>query len=494
MAKIRIAIQDEIPLTITTYTLPHSTEEYMNLILETFLRELKQEHLIEYLKYCLSELLTNSKKANTKRIYFREKNLNIFDEADYEQGMAKFKADTLDNIEHYLIKQKEAGLYVRLIMQVRKNKIKIEVRNNSEMTYEEYKRVHDKLNRAQQYTSMDQAFQSILDDSEGGGLGLIIMILMLKKVGLTEENFQVLCERGETITRIILPLQVFTNQEIVRLTQQFVKKIDELPLLPATIKQVERLIADPKSAMSDIAAVIASNAELAADLLKEINSAAYALSQPCSNLTSAVAMVGLRGIKSLLLSVASLQTLLPLVVKPRPGLREHSHRVALYAQLLARQFYPERREIEEDAYACGLLHDIGKYIFDAVHPDLLDSAQAVCKLRGFSIDVFERMVSGVTHGDLGSMIAEKWNYPKMMISVIRHHHEPDLAPSSARTVTYLVYLADFIVGYEKGDLEARLLDVEVAHRFSIQGEAQLRSLSEHYSRIYSAVSKRYANL
>ena len=93
--------------------------------------------------------------------------------------MKTFKIDTLDDINYYLSLQKKAGLYVRLILQFRNGKIKIEVRNNSDLTVFEYKRIHDKLSRAQQYSSVDQALDQVLDDSEGAGLGLIIMIVWL---------------------------------------------------------------------------------------------------------------------------------------------------------------------------------------------------------------------------------------------------------------------------------------------------------------------------
>ena len=84
VAKIRMAINAEAPLTITTYTLPHRMELYMNAVLTTFFKELHQEHMIQYLIYCQNELVTNAKKANTKRIYFKEKNLDITEQSDYE--------------------------------------------------------------------------------------------------------------------------------------------------------------------------------------------------------------------------------------------------------------------------------------------------------------------------------------------------------------------------------------------------------------------------
>ena len=179
-SKIKMAIRAGIPLSITTYTLPREMSEYMEKVLSSFLKELGQEHMDTYLKYCLNELVTNAKKANTKRIYFKEKNLDLFDADDYEKGMQTFKEETLNNIRYYLGLQKKSGLYVKLILQTRNNRIKIEVRNNSELTFREYKRMHDKLSRAQQYTSVDQAMTQIVDLSEGAGLGIIIMILMVQ--------------------------------------------------------------------------------------------------------------------------------------------------------------------------------------------------------------------------------------------------------------------------------------------------------------------------
>ena len=62
-------------------------ESYMDDVLAAFLEELNQKYMTEYLTYCLNELVTNSKKANTKRIYFQEKNLNILDPVEYELGI-----------------------------------------------------------------------------------------------------------------------------------------------------------------------------------------------------------------------------------------------------------------------------------------------------------------------------------------------------------------------------------------------------------------------
>ena len=95
--KIKKSIQANLPLSIMTYTLPHEMEIYMSDVLTAFLKELNQENLIEYLTYCLNELVTNAKKANTKRVYFDEKNLDINNLIFFIKCMTVVSTSSRDN-------------------------------------------------------------------------------------------------------------------------------------------------------------------------------------------------------------------------------------------------------------------------------------------------------------------------------------------------------------------------------------------------------------
>ncbi len=475
--KITLAIRSGLPLTITTYTLPHDMEIYMQEILSEFLHQLGQDHMINYLTYCQQELITNAKKANTKRIYFQEKKLDITNPEDYEKGMLSFKEDTLGNVNYYLEKQKRAGLYIKLILQFRNNKIKLEVRNNSQLVLDEYKRIHDKLCRVQQYTSIEDALSKVIDDSEGAGLGLIIMILMLQKIGLTEDNFQVICENGETITRIILPLNQKTEYEMNAISEEFKNAIDAIPQFPENIARLSKLLSDPKAQMSEIAAQISNDVALTAELLKQVNSAAFSLSVPCKNIADAVKLIGIRGIKNMLYTVGSLKTFAS-VNGNNEKLWRHAYQVAFYSYNLAMNFCAKDRALVEDSYVCGLLHDMGKIVFENAHPDYLESIKSICTAKGISPEIFEKIVSGVNHGEIGARIAEKWNFPKNLVDVIRYHHSPESAPEEEKTLVSLVNLADSICHYQEYELEYYQIDPEVLARFNITSEAGFVRISE----------------
>jgi hypothetical protein len=203
--QVKNALQSRQPLVITTFTLPHEVEIYIEKVTSVFLRQIQHEEMKDYIIYCIQELSVNAKKANTKRVYFLEQHLDITKPKDYVTGMRNFKKDTFNNISHYLQLQEEKGLYIKIILQLTKNAIKIEIRNNAAITEYEIKRIKNKLSLAQTFNSLEEAMTGV-DESEGSGLGLIILVLMMKRLGFGRKCFTVEKLEKETIASITIPL------------------------------------------------------------------------------------------------------------------------------------------------------------------------------------------------------------------------------------------------------------------------------------------------
>lgn len=481
--KIKTAIRTGIPISIKTYTLPHDMEVYMGEILSLFLTELNQPHMIQYLTYSLNELVVNAKKANTKRIYFQEKNLDIFNLDDYNIGMKTFKNDTLNNIKYYLQKQKDAGLYVKLILQIQNNTIKIEVKNNSKITPFELERINQKLAQAKQFDSIQDALTTVLDDSEGAGLGLVILILMLEKIGMSKENFQTITNDSETITRITLPLSEETQKEIDTISEEFSNAIQDLPQFPQNIEKLNKLLDSDDSKISDIANQISNDVALTGELLKTVNSAAFALQTPCSSISDAVKMIGTRGIKNMLYSIGSLN-IFAAQTKKNEDLWKHSYQVAFYSYNLAKNFCKSDNSVVEDSFVCGLLHDMGKVIFETNCPEYLENVKKICKDKITSLDLFEKIISGVNHGEIGAKIAEKWNFPESIINVIRFHHSPGNAPEATKTLTTIIYIADLMVHYHNSDIQYSQIDKNILKQFNITCESQFQQIAEKLKNVF----------
>ena len=118
--------------------------------------------------------------------------------------MKNFKQETFDNIQFYLQRQKELGMYIKVIFQTKGASLSIMVRNNVEITKKEQMRVFDRLARSRAFSSLEEAFSTVLD-SRGGRLGIVILVLMMKKIGLTEDCFSIDSEDGETVATITIP-------------------------------------------------------------------------------------------------------------------------------------------------------------------------------------------------------------------------------------------------------------------------------------------------
>ena len=477
--KVRKAIQSGIPLTITTFTLPHEIVIYIEQVLSLFLKLLDQEKIKDYIVYCVQELSVNAKKANTKRVYFAERGLDLNNPDDYKDGMVDFKENTLNNIGHYLQLQKEKGLYIKLILQVKNNIIYIEVRNNASATKTELIRIHDKLARSRQYNNLEEAMAQILDDSEGAGLGLVIMVLMLKKMGLDEDCFDILGTDKETIARLLIPLDKTRLENLSLLSTAIVDNISSLPQFPENILMVQKLISDPDSDMIDIARQISMDPALTGDLLKIVNSAQYMLSKKVDSISEAVKMVGIRGIKNLLYSYGT-QKLLGDDSSEQKALWDHSYKAAFYAFNIVKNFRKDRNLLD-DAYVGGILHDMGKIIFANVHPELLNKIQLFCSDRGLPASTFEDLSAGMNHAEIGALIAEKWNFPEALVASIRFHHDPGAAPEDYQDLADTVYLANMLCELETGDVSYDQFDPMVLERFGIESKKHINALLARFS-------------
>ena len=474
--KIKKAIQSGLPLTITTYTLPKEIETYIEKVIESFLKHMNQLKLKDYIVYCVQELVVNAKKANTKRIYFNELGLDINNDDDYKKGMETFKEQTISNINYYLQLQKEKGLYIKVILQLKRNTIKIDIRNNVTATKTEQLRIHDKMARSRQFDSLEDAFTQVLDDSEGAGLGLVILVLMLKKMGLDDAAFSMITSAKSTTASISIPIDQTMIDNMSALSEEIVDSINSLPQFPENILLVQKLINDPSSDMPTIARQISMDPALTADLLKIVNSAQYMLSKKVDNISEAVKMIGIKGIKNLLYSYGT-QKVLGDDTVDKKKLWEHCYKTAFYAYNIVKNFKNDN-SLLDDVYVGGILHDMGKIIFSSVHPDLLNKIKGICNDKNLPSSTFENLSAGLNHAELGALIAEKWNFPERLVTAIRYHHDPEAAPPDCKDLVDTVYLANMFCEYENGNISFEQFDHCPLKNFKLRSQKQVDSLIE----------------
>ncbi len=474
--KVQQAARSSIPLTIKSYKLPHETEVQLEEVLSVFLKEIGQEAIKDALAYCLRELAVNAKKANTKRVYFRQKGLNLLDSHDYEAGMQTFKEETLSNIDEYLELQRQAGLYIKVIFHYKSRVLNLYVTNNAEMTRKEQMRVYDRVARSRAFDSLEEALTTVLDDSEGAGLGIVILVLMLRKMGLDEEAFDIDIKNGETVARVHIPMSEVHAEALDEVSEELSRHIEGLPQFPENILRIQKMIEDPDSDLHEIAGHISTDPSLTADLLKVVNSAQFMLPKRVDSIFEAVKLVGMRGLRNMLFSYGT-QKVLGSETEETRELWQHSYRTGFYAYYIAR-YLLKNRDILDDVYAGGILHDMGKIIFASVHPDLIQQIERFCAERNLSSGLLEDLASGLNHAEIGGLVAKKWNFPEALVEAIRYHHDPSSCDPVFQDVVSTVYLANALCDRHSYRVSIEYIEPSVRERFDLKTTDALNGLKK----------------
>ncbi len=482
IAEIQRAALRSIPLTFKLTSFPHESHALLDRILETYLVELGQERILEPLSYCLKELIMNAQKANTKRVFFEEKGLDIDSEPDYEKGMKHFRVESAERLPHWLERLKERGLFISVTFHATRGSLTISVRNSAELTAREQVRIFDRITRARAYNSFVEALAKPLDSAEGAGLGILILLQFLKRIGLGEEAFSIEARDGVTIASLVIPVSQVHLQKIAVLTEVIVRDVEDLPQFPETTVELIRLCEDPKVTVGRIGAKISTDPVLTADLLKLVNSAHYMLPHRVDNILQAVKIVGTKGLRNLLYSYGA-QKIIGEKYSEMKTLWDHSYRAAYYAFLLARSF-KQRQDILDDVYVAGILHDLGQIIVSYLHPAAMDQMARFCKEKDIPPAILERFSFGLNHAEIGAMIARKWNFPEQLIHGIQYHHDPLSAPVQFKEIVFCVYLANAFCDVERAYIDFEQIQAPVLRDFGITTEDQCRRILERLQRSF----------
>ncbi len=220
-------------------------------------------------------------------------------------------------------------------------------------------------------------------------------------------------------------------------------RLGELPSLPAVYDRVRAAIEDPNSDFETVARLIETDPALNARVLRLANSALYGLSTKVERILHALTLIGLRATHHLVLATVLLSQFrnLPLGVVSMRSFWEHSVACGVLARLIARR----GTSIDPDqAYLCGLLHDIGRlplYLFEPL--DMRAALQAHRERQGHLHDL-ERHYLGMDHTEVGQALLSQWQLPQVLCETAAAHHTP-ARPSAYPVEIAVVHVADLIV-------------------------------------------------
>jgi putative nucleotidyltransferase with HDIG domain len=212
------------------------------------------------------------------------------------------------------------------------------------------------------------------------------------------------------------------------LKKKLYSRVNELPTLPVVVPKLIQLMEDSKSDLKEITRVISFDPAFASKILKVANSSYYGFPKKIGELDRAVNILGFNMVKSLALSLGVVNTLSHGHSKKffsEKGLWYHSVAVAICSREIVSSFLKLKKK--EHMFVVGLLHDMGKLVFDLYFTDLFEQAIYVVENKGtYSLAESERSVIGYDHGQVGALLLERWNFPENVILPIKNHHLADV--------------------------------------------------------------------
>lgn len=453
----------------------HEKEGIIEEFLANYLNDIGKSDFFPFLSYILKELAGNANKANLKRIHFRRLNLDINNPEDYEKGMESFRDEISENPENYFSLAQKFNYFVRINLFLDNNAFHLLVLNNSVILEPELARVREKFSWASKIKDMEEAMENIVDTLEGGGLGIILMVLMLRKLGVTEKAFKIMRSDKYTQTKISIPIDLATPEESEMIADTILKEIELIPPFPQYVIALQEKIANPNASFGDLAEIIQRDPAMISDILKMVNSAYYGLPKKVNNIEEAVKMIGLKGVSNLIINYTTQNLLkdryhLEVIEK----IMQHSYEVAFYAIELGKYF--KIKNAQEDLYIAGILHDLGKIMIYAIKPNMAEKIKAICQEKGVSSTLLENLTNGYNHAVIGFKLAEKWNFPEKLVEVLRFHHTPQQASQNHFDLVVLIYLADVCYYYTRGEFLFSEISPDVLKYFKINHQKDLEKI------------------
>ncbi|MDJ0807334.1 MAG: HDOD domain-containing protein [Gammaproteobacteria bacterium] len=184
-----------------------------------------------------------------------------------------------------------------------------------------------------------------------------------------------------------------------------------LPTLPEVALRVRDAVESDKSTASQVADIVATDAALSARLLQVTNSPLYRGRNPIDNLQMAVARLGTRLVRSLVVSLIMqqmFQATNDLLDKRFRQLWEESVQIAAISRVLAQDL---KHLDKEQALLAGLIHNIGAL-------PILTMAESRTELIDDAAEL-DRVIE-LLSPRIGERILQEWDFSESLINVPKH--------------------------------------------------------------------------
>ena len=230
----------------------------------------------------------------------------------------------------------------------------------------------------------------------------------------------------------------------MKTAHELLKRFNNAKTLPHVAIRLSQLIADENSPIKEFEKIIKMDPTLVMRLLRLVNSPYYGLHQKVESISRAVVLLGMKNLRNMVV-VQALKDIFQHSPREhifsRRKLWLHCAAVSICSQMISERLFQQKGE---DAFLCGILHDIGIIIEDQVtHEQFIQCCDAY-ESKPMPFVEYEREFIGTDHSMLGYLLAKEWKLPLEVINAIKRHHKlsGDITESS---ISGIIQIAEYMV-------------------------------------------------
>jgi HD-like signal output (HDOD) protein len=294
--------------------------------------------------------------------------------------------------------------------------------------------------------------------------------MIIKTVGTAHQYLSKPCD-AETLTatvKRVSSLRSLLTDETLRLT---VSRLPNVPSLPVLYTELIDELGRSEPSTKTVGEIVKKDIGMTVKILQMVNSAFFGLRRSISDSKEAVDFLGVDTISSLTLGLGIISQL----ERQRTGgvladLWSHSMSVAVMAPNIA---LGEKREMADDAFTAGLLHDLGKVVLAVNLPEQFQIAEEMVSRDNRLRSETEKEVFGATHSDVGAFLLGLWGLPASVVRAVAFHDDPMQAGDEAFSALTAVHVANAIRNFDTMKVpcdKSPKFDMEYLHSLGLDGK------------------------
>ncbi len=222
-----------------------------------------------------------------------------------------------------------------------------------------------------------------------------------------------------------------------------VSQIETLPSLPTLYMEIVDALNKEDSSLVEIATIVKKDVSMTVEILKLVNSSFFGIFNTISNIEQAVSLLGMNMIKTLVLSIKVFsqfpkQDQISISINE---LWEHSFLVGILTAKIVFD-YTKDKELEENAFTVGLLHDLGIIILASQLPQKYKKAYEHAFINQLTISECEYKFLGSSHTEVAAYMIGLWGFSDQIKAPIAHHHLQNTNEDEVDFLTLALHVAD----------------------------------------------------